>query len=230
MTSKRLGAPSNSKFRKEVFGPPLILQDEDSARYHLLLERFYTDLKPKDVTEENYVEDIAYWTWELWRWRRMKICLIEATIPAAMVWVMGAPSHMQLADIGNAHDVDAKSRRPIIHEEHLKKTKEVRAEMEQTLAEHGIQFEPASKPVKDFILINDTIRTRAFLEQFDFVERIDRMIATAENRRNACYRELDRYRASIGLAWREKIQNIEAAEFKVIKPRKPRAKVTKKVK
>ena len=70
-----------------IFGPAPILEKEDSAEYELLLERHYTDVKPKDIAEESYIHDGAYWTWELRRLRRMKICLIEAAISNAMAWV-----------------------------------------------------------------------------------------------------------------------------------------------
>src|SRR5665213_774192 len=33
-------------------------------------------------------------------WRRIKICLIEAAMPAAMAYVLAAPIHMRLAYIG----------------------------------------------------------------------------------------------------------------------------------
>ena len=49
----------------------------------------------------------------------------------------------------------------------------------------------------DFRLIDDTITTRAFLEEFDLLERIDRMIAIAESCRNAAYREIHRHRAAL---------------------------------
>ena len=103
---------------------------------------------------------------------------------------------------------------------------------ERTPEEDQIAFndvgDKASYTAANFDLINDTIITRAFLEEFAFVERIDHQIANAENRRNAM---LSRTRSSSSkhrLAWREKIQNIEEAEFKVIKPRNPPGKEAKK--
>jgi hypothetical protein len=48
------------------------------------------------------------------------------------------------------------------------------------------------------------------------IERIDRMIATAEGRRNAILREVDRHRTVWGQNLRQAVQQIEAAEVKVI--------------
>ena len=85
------------------------------------------------------------------------------------------------------------------------------------------QTDEAADVVAEFVSIRDIATTRVFLEEFDNVERIDKMIVAAESRRNAFYRELDRHRASLASQWREKIRNIEEADFKVIKPEKLRA-------
>src|SRR6185295_14123193 len=106
MSSRRLGAAAESKvLRDATFGPPPILKRESTAVYELLLERLYADLKPKDIVEESYLHDIAYWTWELRRWRRMRICLIEAAIIPADVWVYALP-FQRLHDIGKTPVAD----------------------------------------------------------------------------------------------------------------------------
>ena len=61
-----------------------------------------------------------------------------------------------------------------------------------------------------------------------FVAHVDREIIAAENRLNAIYREIDRHRTSAGFAWREKIRNIEEAEFKITKPKKHPSKKANK--
>jgi hypothetical protein len=52
--------------------------------------------------------------------------------------------------------------------------------------------------------------------KLDDIDRIDRMIATAEGRRNAILREIDRHRTTWGQNVRRAVQQIEAAEIKVI--------------
>ena len=104
------------------------------------------------------------------------------------------------------------------------KLKALGAEAETMLAEHLSQEERTITRINDFMLAMDTATTRAVLEKLDFVERFDPQIIAAENCRIAIYREIDRHRASLGSAWREKLRNIEDAEFQVIKPKKHRAK------
>ena len=98
MTSKRLGVSSTSKaLREAIFGPPPILKGESREQYDLLLERLYADLKPTDIIEESLLHNLAYWIWELRRWRRMRVCVIEAAITGATLWVLAAPINHRLS-------------------------------------------------------------------------------------------------------------------------------------
>ena len=48
------------------------------------------------------------------------------------------------------------------------------------------------------------------------IERIDRMIMSAEARRNAILREVDRHRASVAQALRQAADNIEDTQFEEV--------------
>ena len=221
MTSKRLGALSNSKaLREAIFGPPPILKYESREEFDLLLERLYADLEPTNIIEESWLHDLAYWIWEVRRWRRMRICLIEAEIPAAMRWVLSAPINGRLANIGEKIDVE-KLPKPTLSEQDLEELKKLCDEL-------GLESDAASELPYNFDLIADTIRIRAFLKESDFVAHIDCQIVAAENRRNTIYREIDRHRASMGFAWREKIRNIEEADLRYQTKKHPSKKATKK--
>jgi hypothetical protein len=62
----------------------------------------------------------------------------------------------------------------------------------------------------------DALMAEALAEELDHIERIDRLTAIAESRRNASLREIDRRRAVLGETLRRSVQEIEDAEFKVI--------------
>jgi hypothetical protein len=49
--------------------------------------------------------------------------------------------------------------------------------------------------------------------KLDEIERIDRMIASSEARRNNALREIDRHRATLGAALRAAVDEAEDAEF-----------------
>jgi hypothetical protein len=220
MTSRRKGraAKSESRTARMIFGPAPILKYENPAAYELLIERLYTDVKPRDIVEESYINDIAHWTWDLRRWRRMKICLVEAATTNAMAWVLGMPRAVRLRHLRGISDVDI-----------------------QKSAEFGSPSDGSSEPISEeaaairrdeymnnFQFIHDTITTRASLEELDLLERIDCRIALAESRCNAAYRELYRHRAILDHAEREKIRLIDDAQYNVIQLGKHRAKKTNK--
>jgi hypothetical protein len=62
----------------------------------------------------------------------------------------------------------------------------------------------------------DTFMADALVNHLDDIERIDRLTAIAESRRNASLREIDRRRASLGETLRRSVQEVEDAEFEVI--------------
>src|SRR5262249_28748322 len=51
---------------------------------------------------------------------------------------------------------------------------------------------------------------------FDYMERIERLSRAAERRRNASLREIDRRRAVLGEAMRRSVRKVEGREFEVI--------------
>jgi len=65
----------------------------------------------------------------------------------------------------------------------------------------------------------DEVTLEIFALKIDEVERIDRMVAGAEARRNVALREIDRHRATLGAALRQAADEVLDAEFKEIPPR-----------
>ncbi len=62
----------------------------------------------------------------------------------------------------------------------------------------------------------EQIQVYAMLEKFEDIDRLDRLAATAEGRRNAVLKEIDRHRTSLAGALREKLNQAEDAEFEVV--------------
>ena len=63
-------------------------------------------------------------------------------------------------------------------------------------------------------LTMDDVMAEAFAKEIDSFERFDRMLASAEARRNNALREIDRHRAALGAAVRQAIDEVEDAEFR----------------
>ena len=63
----------------------------------------------------------------------------------------------------------------------------------------------------------DDIIAQAVTHELEKIERFNRLIASAEWRRNALLREIDRRRASFAQKLRHEVTKIEEAEFNTIK-------------
>lgn len=229
--NKKHDGTSRRARRDLIFGPPPVLTHENFEAYELLLDRLYAEVKPKDFIEESLIHDAAHWTWNLLRLRRMRNCLIEARIARATVWVLTTPRHLQLRYIAEADKTPWEILNPPMPEADGRKLEKLATEAKKmvvdAMREKGL--EPETELLPDIQLMTDTILTRAFLEELESIERLDRMIIAAENRRNLFYRELDRYRRSLGDALRAKIRNIEDAEFETVKLEKRRDKRLEKL-
>lgn len=59
----------------------------------------------------------------------------------------------------------------------------------------------------------DAVMAQTLAIKLDAIERIDRMIMSAEARRNAVLREMDRHRSALADALRRATENVRDAEF-----------------
>jgi hypothetical protein len=71
--------------RFALFGPPPVLEGEDAALYDELVGRMWAAVKPVDVIDELYVADVGYSEWEILRWRRLKVGLLQASVHNALL-------------------------------------------------------------------------------------------------------------------------------------------------
>jgi hypothetical protein len=70
----------------------------------------------------------------------------------------------------------------------------------------------------------DDLMANAFVEKLEEIERIDRLMAIAESRRNAVLREIERRHALLGEALRRGVEEVEDAEFEEIETTAPKGK------
>jgi hypothetical protein len=75
--------------RSSLFGPPLVLEGEDSAAYDELVGRIYAAVKPVDVLDEMFIADVASLEWDVLRWRRLKFHLIRSRAHKALTEFLG---------------------------------------------------------------------------------------------------------------------------------------------
>jgi hypothetical protein len=168
----------------------LVLDNEDPAAYDEIITRISAAVKPADFLEEIWVRDVVALVWEAFRLRRLKTCLLETAAPHGLARVFSSfLPHATLNEIAVGW-----ARRD------GERVKQVEGLLDQT----GLTMEH---------VIAETLADR-----IDDIERIDRMIASAEQRRGAMLREVDRHRASLAARLRLASDEVMEAEFEDVTP------------
>src|SRR5262249_50916662 len=70
--------------RRALFGEPQLLPGEDPADYNHLLTAVRATVKPVDIIEEIYLNDVVSLEWEVLRWRRLNTALVRTRGLAAL--------------------------------------------------------------------------------------------------------------------------------------------------
>lgn len=84
----------NTVTSPSLFGPPPVLVGEDGAAYDELSGRICAAVKPSDVIDEMFIDDVVFLEWEVLRWRRVKSSIIrELRIEALDYFLLDHLSH-----------------------------------------------------------------------------------------------------------------------------------------
>ena len=150
----------------ELLGPPPLLPNESAADYEGLKARLRAKIVPRDVVEEIWLRDILDLQWEVLRMRRLKSRILSS----------GSPSGLEslLHRRANYRDVEA------LVQGWGQGSKESIKQVERLLKQLGLSL--------------DDVDAHSLLKSLDPLERIDRMIAQAEARRNNALREIEKSR------------------------------------
>ncbi|MGA8586045.1 MAG: hypothetical protein WB715_19820, partial [Roseiarcus sp.] len=151
--------------------------------------------QPKDPIEEFLTRDVVDLTWEILRSRRLKGGLLRAAVSKGV--------HRILTTIGHGHDPWAPRTDLVDHFHFAAKwasgDTSYRDEFDEMLKKAGFTMEE--------------VIAEAFAAVIDPFERIDRLLASAEARRNNALREIDRHREALGAAVRRGVDDVQDPEF-----------------
>ena len=176
--------PSDVLELSDLLGPPPLLPSENVAYYEALSARVIAAAKPTDAIEHLYVRDAVDLQWELMRLRHLKTRLLVSSASVGLFKLMD--------DRMNYVRDDPNYKSWIKHEpKGIKNIKSMLADW--GLSEADIYAQTLAKKIDEF-------------------ERIDRLAANAEARRNAALRELERHREAVGRRLRNAIAT-EDAQF-----------------
>jgi hypothetical protein len=178
--------------------PAPLLPTEAESDYLGVAARIVAVAQPKDPIEEFLTRDVVDLTWEILRSRRLKGGLLRAAVSKGV--------HRILTTIGHGHEPYA-PRTELVNYFHFADKwasgkADYRDAFDEMLNEAGFTMEE--------------VMAEAFAAVIDPFERIDRLLASAEARRNNALREIDRHREALGAAMRRGVEEIQDAQFEEV--------------
>jgi hypothetical protein len=154
-------------------GAAAVVPGDNAAAYDTLLARLIAEVRPGNVMEEAWTRDVADLVWEALRARRLKAALLTACADEGMQQVL------QSLNVQNTHELSRRwaAREPLAV-----------AEVDAVLAGAGLDIGHAMACTLALHIAE--------------IERIDRMVASAEVRRTTVLREIVHHRESTAFAAR----------------------------
>jgi hypothetical protein len=138
--------------------PPPVLPGEDASRYWAHYHNLVAAIEPKNSMERIWVRDIADLTWEILRYRRLKVAI---------------------TCFGREGVTDSVMRRLVEEDVGFPKSERRQNKRYQEIYKEN----------------QELIRAELFVSRLDDLERVERLLASAESRRNATLREIEFHRA-----------------------------------
>jgi hypothetical protein len=193
--SKSVPQSSGADLVDRVIGiaPSPLLPGEAEADYVGVAARIISVAQPKDAIEEFLSRDVIELTWDILRLRRMKAGLLRATVGDGVRRILS-----RIEDVD--HDYDERRNADRYAQDWARGIVSVRRGFAGMLKKAGLTM--------------DDVMAEAFAKEIDSFERFDRMLASAEARRNNALREIDRHRSALGAAVRQVVDEVEDAEFR----------------
>jgi len=177
--------------RVVTIAPAPLLPGEKQADYSDVAVRVVRAANPRDAIEEFLVRDVIDLSWEVLRLRRAKSGMLKASISAGVCEILKGLGHGPRSGPFYARELG---------EKWAAGDKDARKEVDAALAKAGLTIDDAT--------------AKTIESKLDSFERLDRMLASAEARRNNALREIDRHRNALGGGVRRSIEEIEDVEFR----------------
>jgi hypothetical protein len=181
-----LASPIPVLDRVIAIAPAPLLPGEKETDYTSIAVRLVHASAPRDAIEEFLIRDIIDLTWEILRIRRVKAGILRASVGDGVSKVLAGVGHPY-------HERDTLGRGWAAGDERA------RTKVEAILTKAGMTI--------------DEVTAKTLESKLDSYERLDRMLASLEARRNNALREIDRHRAALGGVVRQSIEEIEDVDF-----------------
>ena len=163
-------------------GTPLLIT-ESKAEFDRVRDALNEEIKPRGILEQMYVEDIAYLSWEVLRLRCSKVAIVNLAFRAALkdliTQLLREPGQ-QIYELGVQSDELARD----------------------WFSDHNVKKQIGDL-LREFELDESAIEAEAIRRSADDLERIDRLMASAEARRDKALVCVAQYRSDFGALLRD---------------------------
>lgn len=183
--SKRRSRKKKTTIKDNTFGMPTLLRGEDAKAFHKLSERINKTVKPADALEEMWVADVVHLQWEL---KRLHECKAQ---------------FIRLKHEEGFREVVITMCGEVVGQQALTNRK-----LEVEGVEEGIE-----QAFEHFGFTSKTVSAQTMVLYLDELERLDRMVSSAEIRRNNAIREVRFHREALARSLRRACEEVEDAEF-----------------
>jgi hypothetical protein len=161
--------------------PLLITESEEE--FDRIRDALNQEIKPRGILEQMYVEDIAYLSWEVLRLRRTKAAIVNLGFRAALkqltTQLLREPGQHTF-QLGDQPDELARD----------------------WFSDHNVKKQIGDL-LREFDLHESAIEAEAIRRSADDLERIDRLMASAETRRDKALVCIAQYRGDFGALLRD---------------------------
>jgi hypothetical protein len=168
----------------DLFGNPPTLPHEDNGAYYRLVEELTKATTPADLIDWMWIRQIADLTWDILRMQRTKTGVIQNSLHESLARMLDQRMDFRFDD----HPADRSTVPGRRKASNYYLCPLVREEVESLFA-----CEQVGK---------DVVYAVAFADQIGTLEKIERLIAAAEARRDNALREIEERRAAKGQALR----------------------------
>jgi hypothetical protein len=176
-----------------AIAPAPVLPGDDQSLYAEMAERIVKEADPKDSIEELLIRDVIDLAWEVFRIRRLKVGILRASTATGV--------RTMLDELGHGPSLGFDYNRKL-GQRWAAGDKSAKTEVKVALSKAGLTI--------------DEVTAKTAEEKIETFERLDRMLASAEARRNNALREIGRHREALRFAARSAIDEIEDAEFREV--------------
>jgi hypothetical protein len=182
MTSSRAAtatADRTSVRRRNWAGEPTLLLGEDASGYDELLAEVSRVLIPNDILEDMWIRDVVDLAWDVLRLRRLKANLLRVRASEALYEVI-EPLDADAFELARGW-----------------------------FARDAAAVSRVERALKSAGLSMDAVMAATFRQEIEEIERIEAMIANAENRRGTALSEIECHRASFAEKLRGALEEAE---------------------